>query len=67
MVAKDFTQTLHQLDRSSPQFPDQLFDHLTRREFDEVVQSLEDDALQKFIDHLDEVLPSFHLLRSLFH
>lgn len=53
---------LLQLNRLSPQFPNQLTDILARREFDESVQNLEtDDPLVVLIvEYLDEVLPSSH-------
>ena len=53
-------QTLLQLDRSSPSFPDQLLDILARREFDEAIESLETNNLVRVVEYLDKVLPSFH-------
>ena len=54
---------LLRLDKSLPQFTDQLREIIRRREFDEQVSSLQTtDELMEVIDYLDKV-PTLHRLR----
>lgn len=57
---KNPIQTMIQLDRTSPQFPDQLFDILARREFDESIESLKTNDVVPIVEYLDKVLSVFH-------
>jgi hypothetical protein len=59
-------QTLLQLDKSSPQFPNQLSDAIARREFDGSILRLQDSELESVIEYLDEV-PSFNQSQSSSH
>ena len=57
---KNTIQTMLRLDRSSPQFPDQLSDFLARREFDESIESLKTNDILPIVKYLDKVLPVSH-------
>ena len=55
---------LYELDRSSNQFPDQLYQLLHDKEYVECLQQLPDAELVQLMDHLDDVgfyqLPEKH-------
>ena len=50
-------QRLHHLDRSSPNFQDQLCDALYGEEYTQCVPNLQGDDLVWLVDYLDKVLP----------
>lgn len=56
MLTTTYLQTLLQLDKSSPQFPNSLCDILSGEEFDERISSLQTDDLVEVIEYLDKVL-----------
>jgi len=46
---------LYELDRSSDQFPDHLYQLLRDKEYVECLQQLSDDSLAQLVDYLDDV------------
>jgi hypothetical protein len=56
MLTNAHLDTLLRLDKSSPQFPNQLLDALGR-DFDENVPSLQNDDLAGVVEYLDKVPP----------
>ena len=59
MLARNYLQTLLQLDKSSPEFPDKLCDVLGEGGFDGYIPSLRTDNMLELIEYLDKV-PSLH-------
>ena len=55
MLTNAHLDTLLRLDKSSPQFPNQLRDALSQ-DFDENVPSPQNDDLAGVVEYLDEVL-----------
>ena len=55
MLMNAYLQTLLQLDKSSPQFPNSLCDVLGGREFNEHIPTLQTDDLMGVIEYLDKV------------
>lgn len=55
MARNPHSQALLQLDRSLPHFPGQLWDVLSKGDFDEQISSLQTSGLMEVIDYLDEV------------
>ena len=61
MLTNTYLQGLLQLDKSVPQFPDQLCNVLGRGEFDKQIPTLQTDDLMEVIDYLDKVLSLYIL------
>ena len=57
MLKGNYLQTLLQLDRSSPKFPDQLRGILDESGFHGYITNLEPDNLLKLVEYLDKVRP----------
>ena len=55
MATNDCIKTLRQLDRSSPQYLNQLSEALTGMELDGSVPNLEAENVMALIEYLDEV------------
>ena len=55
MTPHNLLQPLHDLDRTSPQFYEQLIDFLRSNEYEDVVPSLQNEDLTWLVEYLDSV------------